>query len=165
MAMATATETTGENFAAPYRGPIDAIKTCIKKSFDFRGRASRSEFWWFWILVVVVKIATIELIGGENNFLAVTWGWFVIFILTSVTLRRLHDTNRGVMWLLFLYFPLFVATIFEIVFSFSGQVLENLSAGTWFFLVIWFLNLVVAFFFWLYWMVAKGKPSKNKFDA
>ncbi|MDD9855928.1 MAG: DUF805 domain-containing protein, partial [Gammaproteobacteria bacterium] len=38
-----------ENFAAPPRGPVDAIRTCLVKFFDFRGRASRSEFWWFFL--------------------------------------------------------------------------------------------------------------------
>ena len=27
--------------------PLTAIKTCLAKSFQFSGRASRSEFWWF----------------------------------------------------------------------------------------------------------------------
>jgi uncharacterized membrane protein YhaH (DUF805 family) len=28
-------------------GPVEAITTCLRKSFDFSGRASRAEFWWF----------------------------------------------------------------------------------------------------------------------
>ena len=28
-------------------GPLDAIKTGFAKSFQFSGRASRAEFWWF----------------------------------------------------------------------------------------------------------------------
>ena len=28
-------------------GPVQSIKTCLRKSFILSGRASRSEFWWF----------------------------------------------------------------------------------------------------------------------
>lgn len=28
-------------------GPVEAVKTCLRKYATFSGRASRSEFWWF----------------------------------------------------------------------------------------------------------------------
>ena len=33
--------------------PIDAITSCMKGSMSFDGRASRSEFWWFYLFYVV----------------------------------------------------------------------------------------------------------------
>ena len=30
-----------------------AIKTCIIKFMDFRGRAARNEFWWFFLFVTL----------------------------------------------------------------------------------------------------------------
>ena len=33
-------------------GPVQALKTCLRKSFQFSGRASRSEFWWFMTFAV-----------------------------------------------------------------------------------------------------------------
>ena len=27
---------------------FNSIKMCYMKSFDFKGRASKSEYWWFW---------------------------------------------------------------------------------------------------------------------
>jgi len=35
------------SFAALPRTPGEAVRICLVKYFDFRGRASRSEFWWF----------------------------------------------------------------------------------------------------------------------
>ena len=29
---------------------FNSIMTCYKKSFDFKGRASKSEYWWFWLV-------------------------------------------------------------------------------------------------------------------
>jgi uncharacterized membrane protein YhaH (DUF805 family) len=28
-------------------GPVEAVETCFRKVFMFRGRTARSEFWWF----------------------------------------------------------------------------------------------------------------------
>jgi len=44
------------NFAAPPRRPVDAVRTCMVKFFDFRGRASRSEFWWFFAAVMTLAL-------------------------------------------------------------------------------------------------------------
>jgi uncharacterized membrane protein YhaH (DUF805 family) len=37
-------------------GPIDAIKAGLKKTFQFQGRASRSEFWWLVLFAAVVML-------------------------------------------------------------------------------------------------------------
>jgi uncharacterized membrane protein YhaH (DUF805 family) len=31
--------------------PLQSITTCLRKSFDFSGRATRAEFWWFATLI------------------------------------------------------------------------------------------------------------------
>ncbi len=33
-----------------------SIKTCFKKYADFSGRASRSEFWWFELFLLIASI-------------------------------------------------------------------------------------------------------------
>jgi uncharacterized membrane protein YhaH (DUF805 family) len=35
-------------------GPIQSITTCLRKSFDFSGRATRAEFWWFAPIAICV---------------------------------------------------------------------------------------------------------------
>ena len=37
-------------------GFIQAVTTCLKKSFDPSGRALRSEFWYFMLFMVLVNI-------------------------------------------------------------------------------------------------------------
>ena len=43
---------------------LDAVKTCYKNYAKFKGRASRSEFWYFWLfnyaiyailIIIIVK--------------------------------------------------------------------------------------------------------------
>ena len=38
---------------------FEAIKTCFQKFAEFRGRASRPEFWWFALLYYIVIFAPI----------------------------------------------------------------------------------------------------------
>ncbi len=35
---------------------FNSIMTCYKKSFDFKGRASKSEYWWFWLVQVPITL-------------------------------------------------------------------------------------------------------------
>jgi len=33
---------------------VQSIQTCYKNFFDFSGRASKSEFWWFQLYVIII---------------------------------------------------------------------------------------------------------------
>lgn len=46
---------------------FNSIKMCYMKSFDFKGRASKSEYWWFWL--VQVPITFIALGAGTPKSL------------------------------------------------------------------------------------------------
>ncbi len=80
--------------------PVDAIKTGLRKSFTFKGRASRSEYWWF--LPVGIAVPAILLFG--LRFIApesAPWIYFIcLFIglipLVSVTARRAHDSGQNI---------------------------------------------------------------------
>jgi len=104
-----------ENFAAPSRGPVDAIRTCLVKFCDFRGRASRSEFWWFflavspflidrsvwifplaWLGVLSLPIETLSRIFITAFFAAS----LMRLPLWAVAVRRLHDINFHGWWIL-----------------------------------------------------------------
>ena len=42
--------------ARPMLEPVQAVKICLKKFFDFTGRARRSEYWWFVLFVMIVSM-------------------------------------------------------------------------------------------------------------
>ena len=33
-----------------------AVATCLKKYANFKGRARRSEYWWFWLLTYIPSV-------------------------------------------------------------------------------------------------------------
>jgi uncharacterized membrane protein YhaH (DUF805 family) len=89
----------------PFYGcpPPEAIKRFFVKYANFKGRASRSEFWWSAIFIVVVKIiiSLIDLIILDTTESVIDTIWSItIFIPSlSISVRRLHDTNRSGWWL------------------------------------------------------------------
>jgi len=86
----------------------NAVKSGFKKYFDFSGRASRSEF-WFWILFTIILALfgfMLDVAFGwgnrplEGTGPLVTLAYVGTLIPTyAVMVRRLHDTNRSAWWL------------------------------------------------------------------
>ena len=97
----------------PMMGFLEAIKTCLKKYADFKGRARRSEFWWFALFCFIVYLATSFVMGYLSVWLAdfvdmeptqlaivlvtLIMLAFVIPFFAALT-RRLHDTGRSGWW-------------------------------------------------------------------
>jgi uncharacterized membrane protein YhaH (DUF805 family) len=90
-------------------GFADSIKTCFQKYSDFKGRASRSEYWWFVLFSLLVKmpimvwvIADYLLSFGNKMSVAdvISWIVWIIFLLpmVTVTVRRMHDLGRSGWW-------------------------------------------------------------------
>ena len=83
----------------------DSIRICFRKYFDFKGRASRSEFWWFTLFLVCVGTVT-----GTIDALLFGWEFSdptpltnIATIVTlipsfSVSWRRLHDVGKSGWW-------------------------------------------------------------------
>ncbi|HSM23247.1 MAG TPA: DUF805 domain-containing protein [Anaerolineaceae bacterium] len=81
---------------------FDSIRTCIIKYAEFQGRASRSEFWWFFLFIVLVAsvLVLINEIMGEI-FLILTLLPFL-----AVGSRRLRDVGKSAWELLYLLIPI-----------------------------------------------------------
>jgi uncharacterized membrane protein YhaH (DUF805 family) len=92
-----------------------AIKSCFGKYVTFRGRASRSEYWYFVLFYLIASIVAniLDTAIGARAFSSIV---LVVFFLPSLAAaaRRLHDTGRSGWWLLLGFVPL-VGTIILIV--------------------------------------------------
>ena len=85
----------------------ESVSVCFKKYFVFEGRASRSEYWWFQLIVAPAYII-FEITDSESS--PVSFLFLVITLLTlipaiSVGVRRLHDTNKSGFYLLLSFIP------------------------------------------------------------
>ncbi|MHA6299426.1 DUF805 domain-containing protein [Devosia sp. CAU 1758] len=85
-------------------GFLNAVKTCFRKYAVFSGRASRPEYWWFFLFAVVLSAlfavvdAAIFGVDAETGQTPrVLGGLFQLAILLpmlAVAWRRMHDTGR-----------------------------------------------------------------------
>jgi uncharacterized membrane protein YhaH (DUF805 family) len=116
----------------PSMGFVDAIRSCFANYVTMSGRAPRSEYWYFALLGILVGIARgiLELILGNGipdepesvdvvnlvASLALLVPSLALFIPSiTVTIRRLHDTDRSGWWWWILLIPI-VGVIVLLVF-------------------------------------------------
>ena len=130
-----------------------SVKTCFKKYTTFSGRASRSEFWYFYLfnyglyVILIISAINISFIFG--------WLFFGFFLATFIpflaaTARRLHDINKSG-WFQILPLP----------FSFLDRLLVRSSQEG---LSILFGLITLGLYIYLIVLYCtKGEKKKNKY--
>ena len=109
-----------------------AVITCFKKFLTIRGRASRSEFLWFFLFNVIVgniisffidvSIFGFELVSTNAPFYML-WSIITLSPLVSVTIRRLHDIKLSAWWIV--YYFLFVCFTYILNFTFEETISKD----------------------------------------
>jgi uncharacterized membrane protein YhaH (DUF805 family) len=102
-----------------------AIRSVFSKYAVFTGRASRSEFWWFALLQVLVTVA-VAIVGtaitgdGSNRVAAATLQLVAVLGLVlpslAVLVRRLHDGNYSGWYALLLLIPI-IGGVFVLIYT------------------------------------------------
>lgn len=69
----------------------ESIKVCFSKYADFKGCASRSEFWWWALFVLLVSMG----LGFVSDKLSALFALATLVPYLAVGARRLHDTDRS----------------------------------------------------------------------
>lgn len=94
----------------------------LKKWKDFKGRATRSEFWMFvlinWVISAVLLVIDMAVFGMESGgpgYLQFVYGLAIIVPATALNFRRLHDIGKSGWWLFIIFVP-FVGPILLIIF-------------------------------------------------
>ena len=125
----------------------ESISACYSKYFTFKGRASRSEYWWFTLYAAVLSLLINALVSavfgqpaiiidpdtGMPSYTLVYWYGLLVnlFISTipsiSAMVRRLHDTGRSGWW--------------------------------------WLINFtIIGIIFFIYWLAKPGDEDKNNYN-
>lgn len=90
----------------------ESISICFKKYATFEGRASRSEYWWFFLFTFLASMAA----GIISETFSALFSLAVLLPSLAVGARRLHDTDRSG-WFLLLWFIPFIGWIVLIIFA------------------------------------------------
>lgn len=129
---------------------IQSIKSVFSKYATFRGRASRSEYWWFVLFNTIVCCIlsaaslpyppTSEFIGMINSdpyslYAAIgqtatgkilyIYSLAVILPTLAVSVRRLHDIGKGGGWIFINFVPVIGGIWYFILMLIGSQQWEN----------------------------------------
>ena len=124
----------------------EAIKSGFRNMFKFTGRASRTEFWYFILfytlvfytlgivvsfLIPFVMLKTQHPITPESALMIVSFIAFILIIpLVSITVRRLHDSERKGAWVLSYLLPMIIAMVSVIYSMFHLSLGERTETET-----------------------------------
>jgi uncharacterized membrane protein YhaH (DUF805 family) len=80
----------------------------LKNYVVFSGRATRMEYWMFYLINSIVILALAMLIGISESlvFISVLYSFGIVLPSWAVAVRRLHDTGRSGWWVLISMIPL-----------------------------------------------------------
>ncbi|MDX9991685.1 MAG: DUF805 domain-containing protein [Anaerolineales bacterium] len=98
--MTRAINSNPDNEASPLTF-YESIRVCLAKYAEFNGRASRSEFWWFALFVLLVASALTYLSETLGSVFLIV----ILLPLLAAGTRRLRDSDKSPWWQLFLLVP------------------------------------------------------------
>ena len=153
-------------------GFVESIKTCLSKYFVFSGRATRSEYWWFYLFYVLTALSAhsldVYLIfdGSWSRALNSEWGGafeniaYLSLIIPSIAVafRRLHDVNISGWWVSGLF-------IFAITTGILWGIIEDLFPDLLSLIFLLFAVLAGYMILIFYWTIKKSDKSSNKYGA
>ncbi|MBN8190423.1 DUF805 domain-containing protein [Salipiger thiooxidans] len=150
-----------------------ALRICLRKFLRFGGRASRGEYWFFVLALVIATWVTgaldYMLFDGRHPL-----GVFLVIVtilpMSSAGWRRLHDVNRRGWWLLL---PCIASLIFLVgAFAVRGPTAQPMaeiptvgnSEGWIYTMMLGFPAVSLVSTIWLVVLLArKGDPHDNRF--
>ena len=105
----------------------DAIKTCFSKYAEFKGRASRPEYWWFFLSYLIVYVVALVLMSANRSFSILVWIVLLAYFLPLLAagVRRLHDTGKSGWWYLIALVPFVGGIILLVLLAAEGQPTPN----------------------------------------
>ena len=141
-------------------GAFELITQSLKKYADFKGRASRAEFWTFFFFVLiaqsVARLVDTMLGGGYlGGPVAMLTGLLLFVPQVSVAIRRLHDINRSGRELLVPCLLLLASPLVLMFGSFLGRIVGLGYAGV---TLLMFGQLLLM-------LARKGSSIPNRYGA
>lgn len=81
---------------------VEAIVLFFKNYVNFKGRATRSEFWWAFLFYVIVGTVAGIISSGVSAIVT------LVFCLPqlAISIRRLHDTGKSWLYYLLGFIPI-----------------------------------------------------------
>lgn len=110
----------------------ESIKVCFKKYATFEGRSGRSEFWYFYLFLLLLGIGTLIIDIGvlghsiDEDYTPMNTLASVATLIPSfsVSARRLHDVGKSGWWIL-LYLTIIGIILLIVWYATKGEKKKN----------------------------------------
>lgn len=147
----------------------ESLKVVLGEKYcNFKGRASRSEFWWFYLFSIILSSCAMPLqFISQTAYFVVLGIMYLALVLPTlgVTVRRLHDIGKSGWWYIGL-------VLIGFLWSMAVGIMVGISAvtgsgefspvGGLFFGVGLVVMLVYAVIM-IVWLCKPSQPSDNKY--
>jgi uncharacterized membrane protein YhaH (DUF805 family) len=145
-------------------GFIESINNCFKNYATIRGRASRSEYWYFFLFLLIGELIFVYLeelmptYNGTavNDLLASIFLLVTILPYICVTVRRLHDINKSGWFFLLCYLNIIIAGSILSDGLKSNDIINHI-------LFIYAILVLCILIIFLYMLIKKGDKTENRF--
>jgi len=140
---------------------VTAVKTCLTQKYaSFEGRASRPEYWWFFLAVFIGAIITSFL-----GFISLIYTLAILCPMLAAGFRRLQDTGKPGWYIV-------IPAAFSLITSFlapdvpseaaiaAGEIPDMGNVAL--FGVIGLINIVISLLF-LWWLTRPSQPETNAY--
>ena len=139
------------------------LREAVKSGFDnltnFEGRATRSEFWWYWAAIAVPAIILSMIFSSFiPPFVGALIGLAATGLAFSAAVRRLHDSGRPGMWMVPFVVVTSLFTLVTFIALFSGAWVLALLASYVGAVIQLVVGLVV-----LYFLVQPSDTGSNRY--
>ena len=108
------------------------LNVITKKYTEFKGRASRKEYWMYVLFGIVISIvlSIVDRILGLSTsrgfgLIGSLYSLAVLLPGLAIAVRRLHDTNKSGLWLLLILVPLIGPIVILVFLILDGQKQDN----------------------------------------
>jgi uncharacterized membrane protein YhaH (DUF805 family) len=129
----------------------------LRKYADFKGRASRDEFWCFLAFVVIAQAIAgiVGMLLGFGPALSGFVGLLLVVPQIAVAVRRLHDISKGGREL---FVPCLLLFVMPLLFAFRGILPKIVALGVLGITLLAFANLLTLF-------LKRGTTVPNRYGA
>lgn len=145
----------------------DAIGECFFNYANFRDRAARAEYWWWVLLAIIVAVVAAGLDflifrGWQTGPFNLVTSLALLLPGLSVTVRRLHDTNRSGWWILLPVVPAILMFVGFIA-ALSSNPLDPFNATGLVLIGVPTLLWLAAIILLVIWMLLPSNAGNNRF--
>ena len=117
-------------------GFTDAVRNALMNNYvNFNGRASRSEYWWFFLFTMILQFIALPIdivvLGydmmdpGAIQIVGTIAGLALFLPALCVLVRRLHDLGKSGWWILIAFIPLLGIIVLLVFMVTEGEQLPN----------------------------------------